>query len=78
MNDTFQIDKGCFKHLYDVQSAKLKAAKQTKLPKYVKARKNDTLTKIGKRYGVSIKKLTKLNGIKANTKIKSGRKIKLR
>jgi murein DD-endopeptidase MepM/ murein hydrolase activator NlpD len=78
MNDTFQIDKGCFKHLYDVQSAKLKAAKQTKLPKYVKARKNDTLTKIGKRYGVSVKKLTKLNGIKANTKIKSGRKIRLR
>ena len=78
MNDTFQVDKGCFKHLYEVQAAKLKAAKMTKTPKYIKARKGDTLTKIGKRYGVSVKKLSKLNGLKANTKIKSGRKIRLR
>lgn len=77
LNDTFQVDKGCFKHLYDVQAAKLKA-KQVKLPKYVKARKGDTLTKIGKRYGVSAKKLSKLNGIKANTKLKAGRKVRLR
>jgi murein DD-endopeptidase MepM/ murein hydrolase activator NlpD len=77
LNDTFQVDKGCFKHLYDVQSAKLKA-KQTKVPKYIKARKNDTLTKIAKRYGVPVKRLTKLNGLKASTKIKSGRRIRLR
>lgn len=76
--DTFQVDKGCFKHLYEVQSAKLKAAQTKKVPKYVKARKGDTITKIAKRYGVSAKKVSKLNGIKANTKLKDGRKIRLR
>lgn len=76
--DTFQVDKGCFKHLYEVQSAKLKAAQTKKVPKYVKARKGDTITKIAKRYGVSAKKVSKLNGIKANTKLKAGRKIRLR
>ncbi|OYU95922.1 MAG: peptidase M23 [Bacteroidetes bacterium B1(2017)] len=77
LNDTFQVDKGCFKHLYDVQAAKLKA-KKTKLPKYVKAHKNDTLIKISNRYGVSVKRLSKLNGLKPKTKIKAGRKIRLR
>lgn len=74
LNDTFQVDKGCFKHLYEYQSAKLKA----KTPKYVKAKKNDTLIKIANRYGVSAKRLSKLNKISVKTKIKSGRRIRLR
>lgn len=74
LNDTFKVDKGCFKHLYEYQSAKLKA----KTPKYIKAKKNDTLIKIANRYGVSAKRLSKLNKISAKTKIKSGRRIRLR
>jgi murein DD-endopeptidase MepM/ murein hydrolase activator NlpD len=74
LNDTFKVDKGCFKHLYENQSAKLKA----KTPKYIKAKKNDTLIKIANRYGVSAKRLSKLNKISVKTKIKSGRRIRLR
>jgi murein DD-endopeptidase MepM/ murein hydrolase activator NlpD len=74
LNDTFKVDKGCFKHLYEYQSAKLKA----KTPKYIKAKKNDTLIKIANRYGVSAKRLSKLNKISVKTKIKSGRRIRLR
>jgi murein DD-endopeptidase MepM/ murein hydrolase activator NlpD len=77
MNDTFQVDKGCFKHLYEVQSAKLKA-KKTTIPKYVKARKGDTIQKIANRYGLSAKKISRINGIKSKTKLKSGRRIRLR
>jgi murein DD-endopeptidase MepM/ murein hydrolase activator NlpD len=77
MNDTFQVDKGCFKHLYEVQSAKLKA-KKTAIPKYVKARKGDTIQKIANRYGLSAKKISRINGIKSKTKLKSGRRIRLR
>ncbi len=77
LNDTFQVDKGCFKHLYDVQAAKLRA-KSIKTPKYIKAHKGDTLNKIANRYGVSVKKLSKLNGMKAKTKIKKGRRVRLR
>ncbi len=74
LNDTFQIDKGCFKHLYEVQSAKLKA----KTPKSVKARKNDTVAKIAARYGLSAKKVARLNRVKVGTKLKAGRRIRLR
>jgi len=77
MNDTFQVDKGCFKHLYEVQSAKLKA-KKTATPKYIKARKGDTIQKIANRYGLSAKKISRLNGINSKTKLKSGRRIRLR
>ncbi|MBC7383833.1 MAG: peptidoglycan DD-metalloendopeptidase family protein [Bacteroidia bacterium] len=77
MNDTFQIDAGCFKHLYEVQSAKLRA-KHIKTPKYVKAHKGDTIVRIASRYGVSSKRLSKLNGIKSKAKIKAGKKIRLR
>ena len=77
MNDTFKIDKGCFKHLYEVQAAKLRA-KKIKLPKYVKAHKNDNLIKIANRYGISAKKLSRLNATKMKVKLKQGRRIRLR
>jgi murein DD-endopeptidase MepM/ murein hydrolase activator NlpD len=76
--DTFMVDKGCFSHLYEIQAAKLKAQKAVKVPKYVKARKGDTIVKIANRYGVSAKKVSKLNGIKTTTKLKAGRSIRLR
>lgn len=74
LSDTLQIDQSCFKHLYEVKSAKLKA----KIPKYVKARKGDTLVKIARIYGISVKRLAKLNRISKKTKIKKGRRIRLR
>lgn len=77
LNDTFQVDKGCFKHLYDVQAAKLRA-KKIKAPKYIKAHRGDTLIKISKRYGVSAKRLSKLNKVNTKAKLKSGRRIRLR
>jgi murein DD-endopeptidase MepM/ murein hydrolase activator NlpD len=72
--DTLQIDRSCFKHLYEVKAAKLKL----KIPKYVKARKGDTLYKISREYGVSVKKIARLNKISIKTKIKKGRRIRLR
>ncbi|MEI7978376.1 MAG: M23 family metallopeptidase [Bacteroidota bacterium] len=72
--DTLQIDRSCFKHLYEVKAAKLKL----KIPKYVKARKGDTLYKISREYGVSVKKIARLNKISKKTKIKKGRRIRLR
>lgn len=72
--DSLQIDKSCFKHLYEVKSAKLKL----KIPKYVKARKGDTLYKIAREYGVSVKRIARLNNISRKAKIKRGRRIRLR
>ena len=74
LSDSLQIDKSCFKHLYEVKSAKLKL----KTPKFVKARKGDTLYKIAREYGVSVKRLARLNNISKKTKIKRGRRIRLR
>jgi murein DD-endopeptidase MepM/ murein hydrolase activator NlpD len=72
--DTLQVDKSCFKHLYEVKSAKLKA----KTPKYIKARKGDTLYRIAREYGISVKRLARINNISRKTKIKKGRRIRLR
>jgi murein DD-endopeptidase MepM/ murein hydrolase activator NlpD len=74
LSDSLQIDKSCFKHLYEVKSAKLKL----KSPKYIKARKGDTLYKIAREYGVSVKRLARLNKISSKTKIKKGKRIRLR
>jgi LysM repeat protein len=74
LSDSLQIDKSCFKHLYEVKSAKLKL----KTPKYIKVRKGDTLYKIAREYGVSVKRLARLNNISRKAKIKRGRRIRLR
>lgn len=74
LTDTFQVEKGCFKHLYEVKSAKLKA----QVPKYTKAKKNDTIRKIAARYGLSAKKLSRLNRVSSKSKLKKGRRIRLR
>ncbi len=74
LSDSLQIDKSCFKHLYEVKAAKLKI----KTPKYIKARKGDTLYRISREYGISVKRLARLNKISTKTKIKRGRKIRLR
>ena len=74
LSDSLQIDKSCFKHLYEVKAAKLKL----KTPKYIKARKGDTLYKISREYGISVKRLARLNKLTKKSKIKRGRKIRLR
>ncbi len=74
LSDSLQIDKSCFKHLYEVKAAKLKI----KTPKYIKARKGDTLYRISREYGISVKRLARLNKISTKTKIRRGRKIRLR
>lgn len=74
LSDTLQIDQSCFKHLYEVKSAKLKA----KIPKYIKARRGDTLFKIARAYGIPVKRLAKLNKLSKKSKIKKGRRIRLR
>jgi LysM repeat protein len=60
--------------LYEVKAAKLKL----KIPKYIKARKGDTLYKISREYGVSVKRIARLNKISKKSKIKKGRRIRLR
>lgn len=77
LSDSLFIDKSCFKHLYEVQAAKLKY-KHEKAPRYIRARKGDTISKIARRYGVKSRRLVKLNGYGANTRLKKGRKIRLR
>jgi LysM repeat protein len=71
LSDTLQIDKGCFAHLYQVKSTQLKS-------KYHVVRKGETLGKIAYRYGISVKHLAKLNRISTKTKLKAGRKLRIR
>lgn len=72
--DSVQIDRTCFKHLFEVKAAKLKA----KIPKYIKARKGDTLYKISRRYDITVKRLAKLNRISKQARLKKGQRIRLR
>jgi len=74
LSDTLQIDKTCFSHLYQVQSAKLKA----KYPKYITVKKGQTLSSIARNYGVNIRRLAKLNRISTKAKLRTGQRIRLR
>ncbi len=71
MSDTLQIDKSCFKHLYEVKAKKLKS-------RYHVVRRGETLGKIAYRYGTSVKNLARLNGISTKTKLRAGRRIRIR
>lgn len=71
LSDTLQIDRGCFSHLYQVKAAKLKS-------KYHVVKKGETLGKIAYRYGISVKHLAKLNHISTKTKLKPGRRLRIR
>ena len=46
--------------------------------KYYKVKKGDTLSKIAKRHGTTIKKLCKLNGIRESKPLQIGQKIRVR
>lgn len=71
MSDTLQIDKSCFKHLYEVQKVKLRS-------RYHVVKKGETLGKIAYRYGISVKHLARLNKISTKTKLKAGRRLRIR
>jgi len=75
LDDNLQIDKSCFKHLYEVQANKLR---QNRTGRYYKVHKGDTIATIAYEYGISVKHLTRLNGITAKTKLKPGRRIRVR
>lgn len=63
--DTLIINKQTFAYLEDVFKAR-----------YHTVKKGDTLGKIAKRYGVSINRLCKLNGISRHTILRPGQKIR--
>jgi len=71
LSDTLQIDKGCFAHLYQVKASKLKS-------KYHVVKRGETLSKIAYRYGISVKHLARLNRISTKTRLKAGRRLRLR
>jgi hypothetical protein len=74
LDDTLQIDKACFSHLYQVQAVKL----QQKHGRYHKVRKGETLAKIAYTYGISVKRLAKLNKVSTRAKLKAGRRVRVR
>lgn len=71
LSDTLQIDKSCFKHLYEVKAQKLKS-------RYHLVHKGETMAKIAYKYGISVKHLARINGISTKTKLRAGRRIRLR
>jgi len=73
LSDTLQIDRHCFTHvkLYKEQQEKLRS-------RYYVVKRGDTLGKIAYKTGVPAKRLAKLNRISTKTKLKAGRRIRLR
>jgi LysM repeat protein len=57
-----------------VQAVKL----QQKHGRYHKVRPGETLSSIAVSYGISVKRLAHLNRISAKTKIRAGRRIRVR
>lgn len=73
LSDTLQIDKHCFDHLrlYKAQQQKLRS-------RYYVVKRGDTIGKIAYKNGVSAKQIARLNRISTKTKLKAGRKIRIR
>jgi murein DD-endopeptidase MepM/ murein hydrolase activator NlpD len=67
LSPNFVIEKKTFKYLIDAKSAK-----------YHTIKKGDTLGKIAKRYGTSVKALCKLNKITPKTILRTGRKLRVK
>lgn len=73
LSDTLQIDKHCFNHL------KLYKAQQTKLrSRYYVVKRGDTLGKIAYKNGVTVKQIARLNRVSHKTKLKAGRRLRIR
>ncbi len=73
LSDTLQIDKQCFTHvkLYKEQQTKLRS-------RYYVVKRGDTLGKIAYKNGVSVKQIARLNKISSKTKLKAGRRLRIR
>ena len=71
LSDTLQIDKSCFKHLYQLKAMRLRA-------RYHVVRRGETLPSIAYSHGVSVKHLAKINHINTKTKLKQGKRLRLR
>ena len=73
LSDTLQIDKQCFTHvkLYKEQQTKLRS-------RYYIVKRGDTLGKIAYKNGVSVKQIGRLNKISTKTKLKAGRRLRIR
>jgi hypothetical protein len=71
LSDSLMIDKSCFSHLYKVQASKLRT-------RYHLVKKGESLSKIAYKYGISVKTLARLNRISTKTKLRPGRRIKIR
>lgn len=65
-SDSLLISKELFKYQADARSVR-----------YYTVKNGDTLSRIAKRYGVSVKKLCALNHISTNTVLRPGRKIRI-
>ena len=70
VSDTLFITKKSFNYYNTI--SKLKSAK------FYVVKKGDSLSKIAKKYGTTVKKLCKLNRITTKTLIKPGRKLRIR
>jgi hypothetical protein len=75
LSDTLQIDKSCFKHLYQVQSTKMKSSGKAR---YHKVKSGDTLGKIAVMYGTSVAQLRRLNGLSSKAYIRAGQRLRIR
>ncbi len=73
LSDTLQIDKHCFNHLrlYKAQQQKLRS-------RYYVVKRGDTIGKIAYKNGVTAKQIARLNRISTKTKLKAGRRIRIR
>lgn len=80
VKDSIAIDRGCFNYLVDFREhakSYSKHGKYGKHGKYYVVRKGDTLGKIAQRKNIPLKKLCRINGIKATTVLRPGKKLKL-
>lgn len=64
-SDTLWVSSKRFEYLHDVRTVR-----------YHTIRKGDTLSRIGKRYGVRVSQLCKLNGMSKNSILRIGRRIR--
>lgn len=65
ITDTLVVDNCLFEYMNDIQKAR-----------YYTVRKGDSLGRISRKFGVSISKLCKLNGITRKTKLRIGKKLR--
>lgn len=86
VNDTIYIDKNYFDHLKNTKYSKYskgstkskKSSTSTKGAKYYTVRRGDTLSNIATKNGTTITRLCQLNGLKRNSIIRAGQRLRLK